>query len=217
MGTRRNRQRVERVVLERVGCVFGSTVALRGLSGEFVPGPIHMIVGSNGSGKSTLLRAVGTTLRPTTGQVLYQPALTLAQVRAEVGWLSHECLVYPDLTGRDNVLLAARLYGLEARPAWERVRERFALGRFADRPVRTNSRGQRQRIAMARALVHDPSLVLLDEPSTGLDEEGLGTLRRVLSEEIGAGKLVLMVTHDPQTFTGLPSRLWRIDRGRWVS
>ena len=216
MATSSNNQRVQRVVLDRVGCVFGSTVALRGLSGEFEPGPVHIIVGANGSGKSTLLRAVGTTLRPTTGRVLYQPALTLAQVRAEVGWLSHECLVYPDLTGRDNVLLAARLYGLPAVPAWERVKDRFSLGRFADRPVRTNSRGQRQRIAMARALVHDPSLVLLDEPSTGLDEEGVGTLKRVLAEEIAAHKVVLMVTHDPQTFAGLPSRLWRIDRGRWV-
>lgn len=202
--------------MERVGCVFGSTVALRGLSGEFDPGVIHVIVGSNGSGKSTLLRAVGTTLRPTTGQVLYRPALSLVQVRGEVGWLSHEGLVYPDLSGRENVLLAARLYGLDGRTAWDRVRERFALGRFSERAVRTNSRGQRQRVAMARALVHDPSLVLLDEPSTGLDEEGMRTLRRVLSEEVTGGKVVLMVTHDPQAFSDLPCRLWRIDRGRWV-
>lgn len=217
MGTAAVRKRIEGVVLDRVGCVFGSTVALRGVSGEFSPGPVHMIVGANGSGKSTLLRAVGTTLRPTTGQVLYLPQLSLSEVRAEVGWLSHECLVYPDLSGKENVLLAARLYGLDAGPAWKRVVERFGLGRFADRPVRTNSRGQRQRVAMARALVHDPSLVLLDEPSTGLDEEGVTTLKRVLEEELTAGKLVLMVTHDPHVFSGLPHQLWRIDRGKWVA
>jgi len=211
-----DKRRVEAVVLDGVGCIFGSTVALRALSGEFVPGVIHMIVGPNGSGKSTLLRAVGTTLRPTAGQVLYRPALSLSQVRGEVGWLSHESLTYPDLSGRENVLLAASLYGLAAEPAWDRVAARFGLGRFSYRPVRTNSRGQRQRVAMARALVHDPSLVLLDEPGTGLDDEGIVTLRRVLAEEVRAEKVLFMVTHDPQVFRDLPHRLWRIERGRWV-
>ena len=204
-------------MLDRVGCVFGTTVALRGLSGEFSAGPVHVVVGPNGSGKSTLLRAVGTTLQPTTGQVLFEPALGLTEVRSEVGWLSHEGLVYPDLTGRENVLLAARLYGLHAEDAWTYVAERFELGRFADRPVRTNSRGQRQRIAMARALVHDPSLVLLDEPSTGLDEDGMATLKRVLAEEVSAGKLILMVTHDPHAFAELPCKVWRIERGKWAA
>jgi len=211
-----DRNRVVGVVLDRLGCVFGTTVALRGVSGEFEAGVVHMIVGSNGSGKSTLLRAVGATLRPSSGQVLYRPAMSLSAVRREVGWVSHETLVYPDLSGRENVELAARLYGLDAAGAWASVQSRFGLGKFADRPVRTNSRGQRQRVAMARALVHDPSLVLLDEPGTGLDEEGMAILRAVVSQEVERRKVVLMVSHDAEAFRSLPQKLWRLDRGRWV-
>jgi ABC-type multidrug transport system ATPase subunit len=216
MVRRENRNPVVGVVLDRLGCVFGTTVALRGVSGEFEAGVVHVIVGSNGSGKSTLLRAVGTMLRPSSGQVLYRPAMSLSAVRREVGWLSHETLVYPDLSGRENVELAAHLYGLDATEAWASVRSRFGLGKFTDRPVRTNSRGQRQRVAMARALVHDPSLVLLDEPGTGLDEEGMATLRTVLEREVERRKLVLMVTHDAVGFRSLPQKVWRLDRGRWV-
>jgi ABC-type multidrug transport system ATPase subunit len=216
MVRRENRNPVVGVVLDRLGCVFGTTVALRGVSGEFDAGVVHVIVGSNGSGKSTLLRAVGTMLRPSSGQVLYRPAMSLSAVRREVGWLSHETLVYPDLSGRENVELAAHLYGLDATEAWASVRSRFGLGKFTDRPVRTNSRGQRQRVAMARALVHDPSLVLLDEPGTGLDEEGMATLRTVLEREVERRKLVLMVTHDAVGFRSLPQKVWRLDRGRWV-
>jgi len=216
MVRRENRNPVVGVVLDRLGCVFGTTVALRGVSGEFEAGVVHVIVGSNGSGKSTLLRAVGTMLRPSSGQVLYRPAMSLSAVRREVGWLSHETLVYPDLSGRENVELGAHLYGLDATEAWASVRSRFGLGKFTERPVRTNSRGQRQRVAMARALVHDPSLVLLDEPGTGLDEEGMATLRTVLEREVERRKLVLMVTHDAVGFRSLPQKVWRLDRGRWV-
>jgi heme exporter protein A len=203
------------VVLERVGHSFAGTVALRGLGGVFAGGPLHLLTGPNGSGKSTLLRIIGTTLRPSGGCVRFVPHLDFASIRAELGWVSHDCLVYPDLTGEENVRLAAGWHGLAGREAWGRASERFGLGQFSRRTVRAMSRGQRQRVALARALVHHPSLVLMDEPSTGLDEDGLRTLREVIGQELAAGALVLVVTHQIEAFAGFPCRRWHLDRGRW--
>lgn len=176
-----------------------------------------MIEGPNGSGKSTLLGIIGTVVRPTVGRVSYAPlGEDLERVRAEVGWVSHEALCYADLTGRQNVELAARLHGVDPEEAWLRASERFELGAFAVRSLRTNSRGQRQRVALARALLHEPSLILLDEPTAGLDAASVGRLMRVIEEEVGRGAAVVVVTHEP---AGFPSGADRIvlERGRLVS
>jgi ABC-type multidrug transport system ATPase subunit len=204
---------VERVELNRVTKRFGATVALREVSATFTGGSVSLVVGANGSGKSTLLGLLGTTVRPTSGSVRYHPFDEGdAAVRAEIGWLSHEALAYPDLSGRKNLELAAELQGLEPRETWDRVRDRFQLGAFADRPLRTNSRGQKQRVALARALLHEPSLVLLDEPSTGLDATGLGVLVEVV-REVSREAIVIVVAHDRQNYADLEPRVWEMDRG----
>lgn len=195
------RRGVDQVVFDKVVKFFGATAALRGVSGSIRPGRMTIIEGPNGSGKTTLLRILGTILPPTSGTVRYEPLGTdRHEVRREVGWLSHEPLAYGDLTGRANIELAAELHGLSESEAWERTRERFELGRFAERPLRTNSRGQRQRVALARALVHEPSLVLLDEPTTGLDKQGVVRLLEVVQAEVEGGALVVVVSHDPSLF-----------------
>jgi heme exporter protein A len=205
---------IERVVARGIVKTFGPTVALRGVDVTLLAGRVTLIEGANGSGKSTLLGILGTVVRPTSGEILYEPLGDQAAVRAQIGWLSHETLAYRDLTGRQNIELAARLQGLDGKSAWELARERFELGAFAERPLRTNSRGQRQRVALARALVHEPSLILLDEPTTGLDRAGIARLRTVLDQELARGAALAVVTHEPAIFEGYDSVRVVLERGR---
>lgn len=210
------RSRVQRVEVDRVSRVFGSTWALRDVETAFEPGALNLVVGSNGSGKTTLLGVIGTLVKPSYGQVRYVPDQEPEQVRREIGWGSHEALMYADLSPRENIVVTARLHGIAPAAAWEQATARFGLTRFADRPVRVLSRGQRQRAALARALVHAPSLLLLDEPTTGLDKEGVQRLLDVLSQELRDEVIVIVVTHEPELFSGMPVRELRLDRGRVV-
>jgi ABC-type multidrug transport system ATPase subunit len=197
---------------------YGATVALRGVDVSIDHGKLTLIEGSNGSGKSTLLGILGTVIKPTSGTVMYEPlGDDLDEVRYEVGWLSHESLTYPDLSGRKNIELAAKLVELPLDEVWARVSERFELGAFAQRPVRTYSRGQKQRVALARALVHEPSLVLLDEPTTGLDKAGVKRLLAVVDDEVSRGAVVVVVSHEPELFRERAGARWVLERGRVVA
>ncbi|MDI1436102.1 ATP-binding cassette domain-containing protein [Polyangium sorediatum] len=209
--------RLSRIVGKGLIKSYGPTVALRGVSLTIDLGKLLVIEGANGSGKSTLLGILGTVIKPTAGTVVYEPlGDDLLAVRAEIGWVSHETMAYPDLSGRKNVELAARLVGLDADEAWKRAATRFELGPFAERPVRTYSRGQRQRIALARALTHEPSLVLLDEPTTGLDKAGVSRLLAVVDEEVARGAAVVVVSHEPELFRERAGARLVLDRGRVV-
>ncbi len=193
---------------------FGATMALRGVSATFDAGELTIVTGPNGSGKTTLLGVLSTTIRATSGRLWTTPGGI--SLREHVGLVSHEALAYADLSGRRNVELTAEWYGLPVREAWEQAKERFELGAFAERPLRTNSRGQRQRIALARALVHGPSVVLLDEPTTGLDTRGVGRLLQVVQDELDGGAIVVVVAHDDETFAHLNGTKLAMDRGRIV-
>lgn len=211
------RRRIRQVTFERVVKTFGATAALRGVTGALEPGRLTLIEGPNGSGKTTLLKILGTIVAPTSGRVSYEPLGSRREdVRSEVGWLSHESLAYGDLTGRQNIELAAELHGLGRQEAWERTKERFELGRFAERPLRTNSRGQRQRVALARALVHQPSFILLDEPTTGLDKQGVKRLLEVVEGEVRSGAVVALVSHEPALFDGFDPGRIALERGKVV-
>ncbi|MBL9021789.1 MAG: ABC transporter ATP-binding protein [Myxococcales bacterium] len=194
---------------------YGGTVALRGVDLELRAGRPTLIVGANGSGKSTLLGILAGTIKPTTGTVEVGP--DGGDLREEVGLLSHETLAYGDLTGKQNVAIAAEVMGLDPEEAWTDVAARFDLGSFALRPLRTNSRGQKQRIALARAMVHRPTVVLLDEPTTGLDAKGVERLLAVAEEEVQRGAVVVVVAHDVETWSRLSPRVARLDRGRLES
>lgn len=204
-----------RVTLSGVTKTYPPAVrALRGVSLTFEGGKVSVVLGANGSGKSTLLSIVGTLTKPTSGKVDHG-ALGKGReaVRRTLGWLGHDALCYADLTGRENIELAARLHGLEADAAYEQSRERFMLGAFAERPFRTYSRGQRQRIALARALVHTPRLLLLDEPTTGLDKDGVAVLEKVVRTEADRGAIVIVVTHDETFAKTVADTRIVIDRG----
>jgi len=208
-------EKISRVSTYGVGKTFGATVALRAVNMSLECGRLTLIEGPNGSGKSTLLGILGTVLKPTVGRVEYG-ALgdDLQAARACIGWVSHETMAYPDLTGRENLELAARLHGCDPQAAWAEAEERFDLGSFARRPVRTNSRGQRQRVALARALVHRPSLLLLDEPTTGLDKASVRRLIEVVLEEVQRDSIVAVVTHEPESFPREGAARVVLERGR---
>jgi len=204
-----------RVELRGVTKTYGAVRALLGVTAAFEAGRVSMVLGANGSGKSTLLSIVGTLARPTSGKVSHGVlGKTREDVRKVLGWVGHDSLCYGDLSGRENIELAARLHGLPATAAFEAARARFDLGAFAERPFRTYSRGQRQRVALARALVHAPKLLLLDEPTTGLDAGSVDRLREVVRGEAARGTVVIVVTHDESFATAAGDTRLVLERGK---
>ena len=158
------------------------------------------LVGPNGAGKTTLLRIVATLQRPGGGQVTVGgwPLPDHAdQVRRHIGMISHQAMVYGDLDAVENLTYYAGLYQIE-NPT-ERILallDEVGLQRRLTDPVRTFSRGMMQRLAIARATLHDPDVLLLDEPYTGLDAAAIGLLDELLAQQHGAGRTILMITHD---------------------
>lgn len=203
--------------------MYGSTRALSGVDVTLAAGAITVVEGPNGSGKSSLLAILAMLARPTRGDVRYgtfraTERAIAPRLRRQLGVLSHHAMVYPDLTGRENLRLFARLYEIDdASPRIESLFERFEIGTFGDRPTRTYSRGQLQRIGLARAVLHTPKLLLLDEPSTGLDRRGVERLVAAVTQERARGAIVLIVTHDLELIEGVADRRVRLERGRVVA
>jgi heme exporter protein A len=210
--------RIQRIEVRGVLRAFGATLALRGVNTAFDAGTISLLEGPNGAGKSTLLAVIGTVLRPSSGTVWYDPVGDQPEeVRRHLGWVAHESHCYRELGARDNVLLAARLHGVESKDSWTDVAQRVDIAHLADRPVGTLSRGQKQRVALARALVHAPSVLLLDEPWTGLDLKSSSLLEQVLREERERGTLVVVVSHGEGIAERLGARRVRLENGRIAS
>jgi ABC-type multidrug transport system ATPase subunit len=209
---------VTAVELRNVSKAYGPVRALVGVSCAFSAGAVAVIRGPNGSGKSTLLAVVGTLTRPTSGTVDHGIfGRRRSTVRRTLGWAGHESLCYLDLSGRQNIELAARLHDCDPAQAFGRANERFELASFVERPVRTYSRGQRQRVALARALVHTPGLLLLDEPSAGLDSSATDRLVTVVREEACRGAVVVVVTHDAAFADAVGGQIVTLERGRRVT
>jgi heme exporter protein A len=192
----------EAVVLRGLVRYYGDRVALDGLDLELAEGQTLVVLGPNGSGKSTLLRILATLLRPSEGEVSVLGCRLPDEAwkaRGRIGYLGHEPLLYRDLTGRENLVLQARLNGLD-RDAAEQVIERdldlVGMATRADDPVSGYSAGMRQRIAICRAMLDRPPLVLLDEPDSNLDPEG----RVAVQEMIGPapGRTRVVVSHEPE-------------------
>jgi ABC-type multidrug transport system ATPase subunit len=203
------------VELHRVSKVFGAVRAIVGASMRFEGGRVGVIEGANGAGKSTLLAILATLVRPSSGSIDYGLlGRERSELRRALGWIGSESLCYPDLTGRQNIELAARLHGLPPASTFDTACERFGLGGFAGRAVRTYSRGQRQRVALARALIHRPSLLLLDEPTTGLDAFATAQLAQIVREEVGRGAIVIVATHEPAFARAVGDDRFRMSRGR---
>lgn len=199
----------------KVSKFYGTTRALLEATTRVEGGEVVAFAGPNGSGKSTLLRVLSTLTRPSRGVIRY-PALGIAleDIRPQIGFVAHETMAYPDLSALESVELAAELLGTAAKARVAATARRVGLDAFAQRPVRTCSRGQRQRVAIARAIVGAPKLLLLDEPTTGLDEIGVAALRALLVEEQERGAGIALVIHDRGWADDLITRDVYLERGR---
>ena len=209
------------VQIEKVAKRYGHERALAGVSLELTKGTMCALLGHNGAGKTTLLGIVSTLVRPSSGAVTYRShgrVVTGADVRGQIGMLAHASLCYADLSARENLTLIAGLYEVDGSPrVIDAALDRVGLDRKArDRASRTYSRGMVQRLALARALLTRPSLVLLDEPFTGLDRDGALALGQELGALRDAGAIVVVVTHDLEAIAGRADHVAILRRGQRV-
>ena len=210
----------ESVRLTDVSRHFGRRRALSRLSLTVNAGDILGLLGPNGAGKSTLLGVLATLVAPTTGEVAFgdRPARRWgAPLRQRIGLLAHELHLYAELTARQNLAFFAELYGLHAADAVPAALERAGLVDRGDDDVSGFSRGMRQRLALERALLHRPRLVLLDEPFTGLDDRSVGLVSDRVRHIASAGAIVVLATHDLDLADGLVTRVALIRDGRLLS
>jgi len=200
---------------------YGLNAALRGVDLHVSPGEFMSLVGPNGAGKSTLLRIVATLLKPTEGEVAVGGwifPLYAARVRRHLGLVSHQPLLYRDLSAAENLEFFARLYQLDQ--IQERVAEALRkVGLFARQrdPVGGFSRGMVQRLTIARATLHEPDVLLLDEPYTGLDQDASHLLDSLLGREFENGRTILLITHDLTHGLEQSDHIAILNRGRIVA
>jgi len=199
---------------------FGRRRALSRVSLTASSGDILGLLGPNGAGKSTLITILATLATPSTGEVRYgdQPAARLGPaLRIRIGLLAHELHLYPELSARQNLAFFAQLYGLDPRSTVGPALESAGLADRADEAVSGFSRGMRQRLALERALLHRPRLVLFDEPFTGLDDRASGLVADRLRALAAGGAIVVLATHDLDLADGLVTRVALVRNGKLVS
>ena len=199
---------------------FGDIKALDGVSFEAQDGRVTGLLGPNGAGKSTTLRILYTVLKPDSGSATIDGIDVVAEslkARSHIGTLPHASGLYPHLTARENIVYYARLYGMSCDIIDERVQkviEQLDIRDFADRRTKGFSHGQRTKVALARALVHEPRNIILDEPSNGLDVMATRSLRALIRELRSAGKCILFSSHVMQEVAQLCDEIVIIAEGQ---
>ncbi len=204
------------LAIEGVWKFYGDFPALRDITFNVEPGSCLALLGRNGAGKTTLLKILAGLSRPAKGQVkLFGQDATERSSRSSIGVLGHGIGIYDELSAIENLKLFANLYALPdpERKAMEWL-ERTGLERVKDGLVREFSRGMRQRLAVARAFLHDPRVLLLDEPFTALDDRAIAVLQTVLREALAEGRTVLMSTHQLREALELATHVALINRGK---
>jgi len=204
------------IIVKKLVKRFGPITVLRELDFEVNSGEFVALLGPNGAGKTTLLRILSSFMLPTSGIVQvasYRLPSQGASLRAKLGVVSHQPLLYGDLTAAENLQFFSKLYSVEPERIPE-ILDLVGLLRRRDDLVRTFSRGMQQRLAIGRAILHDPTILLLDEPHTGLDQAAGEILDRILKDVALEGRTVVMTSHDLVRSAELASRLVLLTKGK---
>lgn len=206
------------LAIRQVSKSFGQHRVLDALDLEVQPGELLCLLGRNGAGKTTLLRILAGLLKPEAGSVwLDNQQIDYAEsnARHDIGLVMHQPFLYEHLTGIENLRFYARLYQFpDDNTTLEAALAQVGMQRFARKPVRAYSRGMKQRLTIARALLHSPRILLLDEPYTGLDLQGSQTFNQLMLEQKQQGHIILMTTHDLSHALPISSRFAFLARGR---
>lgn len=198
--------------------LYGDFPALQHVDLEVPQGEFLALLGRNGAGKTTLLKLLALLTRPTSGKLTIRGIThdgDLTELRRGMGLLGHNSFLYDELTAEENLLFYAKLYGIgEPRSAIRQMLEAIGLSSFGKELVRNFSRGMKQRLAIGRVFLHNPELILLDEPFTGLDDHAVALLENSLLNAHRQGKTILLCTHQLELSLKLASRLLILDRGK---
>ena len=209
---------MDAIVLEGVTKFFGDYPAIRNVSFRLGRGQCLALIGRNGAGKTTLLRMLGGFSRPAKGEIKISGGSPRdTATRRSIGIIGHGISVYDELSAIENLRLFAKIYGLQnAESRAGQLLDRVGLGRVKDGLVREFSRGMRQRLAVARAFIHEPSVLLLDEPFTSLDDRAIAVLQSLLSEAAERGAAIVMSTHQLREALELANQVVLLERGQVV-
>jgi ABC-type multidrug transport system ATPase subunit len=196
---------------------FGRFAALRGLSAEFSGGKLYAILGDNGAGKTTLLRALAGLTPPTRGSISMLGTTDLRSVCGQLGYMAHPSLLYDEMSGMENLRYFARLYEISDEGRCADVIRAVKLDPSLTRPVGQYSQGMRQRMSLARALLNDPKVLLLDEPFSNVDVRSAREMVSLLTGLRDAGKTIFVVTHQASLLEGAADEFVWMESGQIVS
>ena len=195
---------------------FGRFAALRGVTAEFAPARMYAVLGDNGAGKTTLLRSLAGLSAPTRGTISILGSSKLRSVCAQIGYMAHPSLLYDELSGMENLRYFARLYGIHDDQRCGEVIRAVNLDPSLDRPVGQYSQGMRQRMSLARGLLNNPQILLLDEPFSNVDVRSAREMTGLLARLRDQGKTVFVVTHQAALLEGVADEFVWMEAGQIV-
>ncbi len=197
--------------LRDVSKLYGRFAALRAITENFVAGKLYLILGENGAGKSTLLRVIAGLIRPTRGELEVLGSKDVRAIASQFGYMAHASMLYEELSGMENLQYFAKLYGIGDPTVCEHAIRTVGLDPALTRRVGQYSQGMRQRISLARAILNDPKLLLLDEPFSNVDAQSAREMARLLGEMRDGGRTIFLVTHQPALLESIA------DESVWMS
>ena len=196
---------------------FGRFAALRGVSSHFYAGKLYVILGDNGAGKSTLLRIVAGLMQPTKGSVTVLGAKSLRSVAQRVGYMAHAPMLYDELSGMENLRYFAGLYGIHDDEVCRSAMTMVGLDPELTRRVGQYSQGMRQRLSLARAVLHNPDVILLDEPFSNVDAHSAVDMALILGKQRDSGKTILVITHQAAVMEKVADEFVHMSAGQIVT
>jgi ABC-type multidrug transport system ATPase subunit len=205
------------IVLDNLVKFFGRFAALRGISASFAPGRLYVILGDNGAGKSTLLRVISGLMEPSQGSFTLLGAKRVRDVAHRVGYMGHAPLLYDELSGMENLRYFAGLYGIHDDNVGRDAMRMVGLDPDLPRRVGQYSQGMRQRLSLARAVLHNPELMLLDEPFSNVDVHSARDMAAVLGRVRDQGKTIFVVTHQAALMEGVADEFVHMSAGQIVA